>query len=190
MNKRREDFKNLHRTLRGGDTREDGMVFLGYQIGSKDFETWVSKNRYNKEVKRLQDYNKTQERRDYARRYERKRRGECSLHRIRGHVRHRVWLALDSKGYKRKSKTEETLGCSYEEFYKHFEDQFTDGMSWDRLDEIHHDHVLPLSAANTEEELMALAHHRNIQPLWAKDNLIKGDKYCPKELKKYLTKYL
>ena len=50
-------------------------------------------------------------------------------------------------------------------------------MSWDNygLYGWHIDHKVPLSLAKTEEELLKLCHFSNLQPLWAKDNLKKGD---------------
>ena len=68
------------------------------------------------------------------------------------------------------------LGCTQEEFKIHIESQFTEGMSWDRLSEIHIDHILPISSAQTIEELYKLNHYTNLQPLWAKDNLSKYNK--------------
>ena len=68
------------------------------------------------------------------------------------------------------------LGCTQEEFKIHIENQFTEGMSWDRLSEIHIDHIVPISSAQTIEELYKLNHYTNLQPLWAKDNLSKYNK--------------
>jgi len=93
-------------------------------------------------------------------------------------------------GFNKKSKTAEILGCSFDEFHRHIESQFTDDMSWSRFDEIHIDHRLPLSAANTEEEILVLNHHRNLQPMWAAQNIAKSDSYCPDELAAYFKKHL
>ena len=38
----------------------------------------------------------------------------------------------------------------------------------------HIDHIIPLSSAKSEDELIALSHYTNLQPLWAMDNLKKG----------------
>jgi hypothetical protein len=77
----------------------------------------------------------------------------------------------------KKFTTTEIIGCDYESFKIYFESLFTEGMSWDKLGyEIHIDHIIPLSSAKTEDDLYKLNHYTNLQPLWAKDNLIKGSK--------------
>lgn len=77
----------------------------------------------------------------------------------------------------KKFTTTEIIGCDYDSFKIYFESLFTEGMCWDKLgSEIHIDHIIPLSSAKTEDELYKLNHYTNLQPLWAKDNLIKGCK--------------
>ena len=49
-------------------------------------------------------------------------------------------------------------------------------MNWNNQGEWHIDHIIPLASASTEEELLKLCHYRNLQPLWAKDNLEKQAK--------------
>ena len=70
------------------------------------------------------------------------------------------------------------MGCSYQDFIIYLEQKFTDGMSWDNygLYGWHIDHIIPLSSATDELSLEKLCHYTNLQPLWAKDNLSKGDK--------------
>ena len=39
------------------------------------------------------------------------------------------------------------------------------------------DSIIPLSSAVNKEELKILCNYLNLQPLWVKDNLEKGNKY-------------
>ena len=60
---------------------------------------------------------------------------------------------------------------------EYIEQKFTEGMCWNLVGkEIHIDHIIPLSSANTEEDIYKLCHYTNLQPLWAKDNLSKSNK--------------
>jgi hypothetical protein len=69
------------------------------------------------------------------------------------------------------------VGCTPEFLKEHIEKQFTKGMTWELVGKhIHIDHIIPLSSAKTEEEVYKLCHYTNLQPLWAEDNLKKGDK--------------
>jgi hypothetical protein len=55
-------------------------------------------------------------------------------------------------------------------------DLFTEKMNWDNYGKWHVDHIIPLSSANTEEEIYKLCHYTNLQPLWAEDNIKKSNK--------------
>jgi len=86
--------------------------------------------------------------------------------------------------YRKKNKTEVMLGIPFALFKIYIESKFTKGMKWENLlnGEIHLDHKIPLSSAKTEEELVALCHYTNLQPLWAKDNMAKSDKIFPTQM--------
>lgn len=73
-------------------------------------------------------------------------------------------------------KTQEIVGCTFEELKLHIENQFTEGMTWENYgtDGWHIDHVKPLAMANTKEEIIASNHYTNLQPMWQLDNLKKG----------------
>ena len=73
------------------------------------------------------------------------------------------------------------LGYSADDLKTHLETQFADGMSWDNMSEWHIDHIRPVASFNFDstehpdfKKCWAL---NNLQPLWAKDNLRKGDKW-------------
>ena len=78
----------------------------------------------------------------------------------------------------KKFSTCEILGCDYKTFKQHIENQFEEGMTWDNYGQFgwHYDHIIPVSSAETEEELYKLNHYTNFQPLWWYDNLSKSDK--------------
>lgn len=80
------------------------------------------------------------------------------------------------RGKNRSKRSEEIVGLSWEKFKIYLETKFLVGMTWANYGEWHIDHVIPLCSANNQKELEKLFHYTNCQPLWAKDNLSKGDK--------------
>lgn len=57
------------------------------------------------------------------------------------------------------------------------ESLFEDGMSWDNHGEWHIDHIKPVSLFNPKEKASVVNSLKNLQPLWAHENLSKGNKY-------------
>lgn len=49
-------------------------------------------------------------------------------------------------------------------------------MTWENHGEWHIDHIVPLDLGNNEEEILQLNYYKNLQPLWAKENISKGNK--------------
>jgi hypothetical protein len=84
--------------------------------------------------------------------------------------------SITRQGYRKTSKSKQILGCDYIELKQHLESKFTEGMNWDNYGKWHIDHIYPSSLAETEEEIIRLNHFTNLQPLWAEDNIRKGNK--------------
>ena len=87
--------------------------------------------------------------------------------------------AYKAKSFKKDTKTQELLGCTYTEFIKYIEEQFEPWMTcenygkcisgvpkvgWDI------DHITPLAAAQTVEDLKSLCHYKNLRPLCSNYN--------------------
>lgn len=89
-------------------------------------------------------------------------------------IRRLIQMSLSAGGYGKKSSTLRILGCDFSEFKAHIESLFMPGMTWDNRTEWHLDHYIPVSFANTEDEVLRLNHYSNLRPLWAKDNLRKN----------------
>ena len=111
-----------------------------------------------------------------AKEYDTQKRLEDPFFKTVGNIRNRTRWALKN-GYSKSKHTAELIGCSWEDLRHYLENQFVDGMTWDNnaMKGWHVDHIIPLSSAKTLEELESLCHYTNLQPLWALDNLRKGD---------------
>lgn len=81
-------------------------------------------------------------------------------------------------GQTKKSKTYDILGYNSKDLKRHLESLFTDGMSWDNYGEWHIDHIVPVSwwLKNDVTDPAMINSLINLQPLWAKDNMLKSDK--------------
>ena len=140
-----------------------------------------SKNRYeenkesiseNKKVWRENNNDKINE---YRREYQKNRLSKDPLYKLSSSIRNRIGLSFKRNGYTKNSSTYEILGCSFEDFKLYLQDLFKDGMSWENQGEWHLDHIIPVSSAQTEEEIIKLNHYKNFQPLWAIDNIKKSN---------------
>jgi len=91
-------------------------------------------------------------------------------------IRNVLYNFLKNKGYTKKSKSIDILGCSYEDFKLYLETKFESWMNWqnygnpvDGLIEPNKtwdiDHIIPISSAINEDELLKLNHYTNLQPL-------------------------
>jgi hypothetical protein len=138
-----------------------------YYEANKDKINKVNKDYFNRNRKRLINI-----REDNIK----KRKKNDSLFKVTYNTRRLIRGCFRNKGYTKKSKTYQILGCTYKEFKEHLERQFTKGMTWENYGEWHLDHIYPVSLAENEEELVKLNHYTNFQPLWAEENLKKSNK--------------
>ena len=147
----------------------------------KYLEEYRAKRRIYEKKKRESMSAKEKEERNRKRRE--RERGDPLLI-IKNRIRCRTKGAIRAMNIRKKSSTHEMLGCSWLTLKSHLEKRFSKGMTWDNIGRWHIDHIIPLSSARTEKELIRLAHFSNLQPLWAKDNLVKNDSIvdCQPEL--------
>lgn len=125
----------------------------------------------------------------YNNNYKKERRKNDSLYKLKGNIGNLIRDAFAKNGYKKNSHTYEILGCSYEEFKSHIENQWSlsynldeNGniwMNWKNYGKYKNDtfnygwdldHIIPISSANSENIIYELNNHKNIQPLCSKIN--------------------
>jgi hypothetical protein len=117
--------------------------------------------------------------------YRNKRKQSDPLYKLSVSLRSMISTTIKNNGYKKLSKTELILGCSFDFLKKHLESQFQHWMSWDNYGlyngELNYgwdiDHIVPLSSALNENDLLKLNHYSNLKPLCSYNNrYIKKDK--------------
>jgi hypothetical protein len=85
------------------------------------------------------------------------------------------------RGNPKADTSKKLLGCTKEEFIKHIESKFVEGMTWENYGYYgwHIDHIRPCASFDMSdpEQQRQCFHYTNLQPLWMKDNLFKKDKY-------------
>lgn len=90
--------------------------------------------------------------------------------------RRRLNRSLSLIGVRKTRSSLEFLGCTFEEFVGYIESRFKGGMSWDNRSEWEIDHIIPISSAKTEADVIRLSHYTNLQPLCGSENRRKSNK--------------
>lgn len=102
-------------------------------------------------------------------------------YRLKSNVSRRIRYSLTINGLTKKNKTSDILGCSLEDFKSYIESKFESWMTWENMGnpkdgilEINKtwdiDHIIPISSAKTESDILKLNHHSNLQPLCSYTN--------------------
>lgn len=118
--------------------------------------------------------------------YRKMKKNTDPIYRLHQIISAMIRKSLNYSGFKKNSRTHDILGCSFEEFKIYLESKFEDWMTWENRGlyngELKYgwdiDHIIPLSTAETEEDVIKLNHYTNLQPLCSKFNRdIKKDNY-------------
>ena len=110
--------------------------------------------------------------------YRTERRKTDPMFKLQDNLRNRLHRAV-RHDYKSGSAVFD-LGCTITELKQHLESKFQEGMTWENwgVHGWHIDHIIPLASFDLtdREQFSKACHYTNLQPLWAKDNLSKGDR--------------
>lgn len=147
-----------------------------YRDNNQDtISNWFENNKEHRKVYKKEYANKNKK----IRNNKRKQRKETdTLYKISENMRARISTIFRNKKFTKRSKTFEILGCSFDEFKVYLELKFEIWMSWTNHGlyngELNYgwdiDHIIPISLAKTEEEIVKLNHYTNLQPLCSKVN--------------------
>jgi len=171
--------------FRKDKTKFDGLYSsckeckLKWRRENKELTNFTNKRAREKRIEKHRQYNLLYSKNNREKINKRmiEKRNTDYIFKLKSLIRSRVWNFLNYNNITKKNKTFDIVGCSPQFLKEYLENKFTEGMSWNLMGQyIHIDHIIPLSSAKNEEEVFKLFHYTNLQPLWAKDNIIKSNK--------------
>ena len=162
-----------------------------YYLNSKDKIKQKTKQYYLGNKDKIKNYQKEYKKKNWDKIKKRNRPGNLAYvkkrykndpaYRILINSRQRLGKFLRKKKINKNNTTLELIGCTPRELRIHIEKQFLPGMTWEnyRWNVWHIDHKKPISLAKNMNDLirLKLIHYTNLQPMWAKDNIKKSNKY-------------
>lgn len=97
-------------------------------------------------------------------------------------LRNSINIVLKNVNIKKTQRLNKIIGCNLDTLKMHIEKQFKGKMSWKNKSEWHIDHIVPINYFIKnyyyfDEDIQRISfHYSNLQPMWAKENIIKSDK--------------
>jgi len=149
-------------------------IYKEYRKNNKEKIDKYQKEYRENHKKESKEYNKNHK--EKRNEYQNNRKKTDINYKLAYNLRNRLNKAL--KGNYKSGSAVKDMGCSIIELKIHLERQFKKGISWDNYGKWHIDHVKPLASFNLSDrnEFLEACHYTNLQPLWAKENMSKGDK--------------
>jgi hypothetical protein len=158
----------------------------GFQINCKSCAKKIIKDFYHKnidkEIERKKKYRSTESYKINNKKYESEYKNKRKIKR-KENIKIRLGSVLRDmiqrclKGEKKETRTFKLLGYDTVKLKQRIECQFSEGMSWSNYGQWHIDHKKPISKFKDGSNISVINALSNLQPLWAKDNLSKGNKF-------------
>ena len=111
--------------------------------------------------------------------YNKNRKSIDPLYKLTCSIRTLINMSIRNKGYTKRSKTFQILGCTFDVFKEYLEQQFEPWMTWGNKGLYEKDkynigwdidHIQPCCSAKTEVDIITLNHYTNFRPLCSKIN--------------------
>ena len=163
------------------NTEKTSLRRKEYYEQNAEKENLRSKEWYQQNVEKKKAHSKAHSKENRGKINERlkKRYANDPLYKLSRTIRSHAQRLSNAVKQKKERRSLEYLGCTLEEFKAHIESQWEEGMCWENhaVDGWHLDHKKPIDwfVKNSDDPYEA-NHYTNFQPLWAKDNMSKGNK--------------
>ena len=191
-NKKNKDFRLSQKKSRLKYYKKNKEKILNYQkeFRNKNKKLIAKRNKNwrinNKEKKKKIDQNYRIKNRKklsaqkllWAQKIGRKRRRNNPQTRMRDNLSKRLNKILKERKIIKSQKMQNLIGCSSKKLFEHLSKLFKPSMKWENYGKWHVDHIIPCSSfdlTNVKEQKICF-NYKNLQPLWAIENLKKSDK--------------
>jgi hypothetical protein len=158
---------------------KENNIYEDIKINKKEYYNF-NKEKINQRRKIIR-YNNIEQVRHYHRNYWTEKCKNDVIFKLAKNARETIRQAFIRGGYKKDSKTENIIGCSFEYLLEHIQKQFQPWMTWDNQGKYNGefnfgwdiDHIEPLfpeGIKRSPEDIIRLNHYTNLQPLCSKIN--------------------
>lgn len=129
--------------------------------------------------KQSSEYAKRPEVRERVRNQIRERLKNDPVFIIKTRLRTRFYQYIKRGLAKKQVKTSQLIGCDWKYLKNHLEKKFEKGMTWKNFGKWHIDHIKPMSHFDLMKvkDQYLCCNYKNLQPMWATENLSKGNRY-------------
>jgi len=174
MCKCKKPLSNFSKNMRN----KDGLQYECKKCQSEYLNSWQKKNSCSHKKYQAEWRKKNPEKVRESKIKYRKKMSKKIKYRLNQRMTTRVRFSL--KNSKSGRKWELLVGYTVNQLKINIENKFITGMSWENMGEWHIDHKIPISAFNFSDvndiDFKRCWALKNLQPLWAKDNLSKHKK--------------
>lgn len=156
-----------------------------YQLNKDKKKKYYESNKNRIKLRKKEYYKINKEKIKEYRKINKNRFRKHDQNRLKIDIQYKISKTLRSrlntaiKGNYKSGSAIRDLGCSVGELKIYLESKFQPGMTWENwgVNGWHIDHIKPLVSFDltNREELLKAVHYTNLQPLWARDNIIKKD---------------
>ncbi len=147
---------------------------LKYQKSKKGAKKLLNYNRSKKSKESRKKYNQSEKGRSWWKKHRKK-----INYKLAANMRKTLSVALSENRIIKSKKTLDLLGCTIVKLKKYLKNKFKEGMTFENYGKWHIDHIKPITAFDLSDvsQQKECFNYKNLQPLWAKENIRKSNKY-------------
>jgi len=180
-----QPISNFYRFQRKGKRYKQGKYISAYckvcmRTIQKEYRSREEVKKRNAIRSREWQLNNADKVREYNREYKKEWR-KNPVNKLQSNISSIVSKSMKEENIYKNDSFWQIICYTIGELKEHIEKQFTEGMNWDNYGKWHLDHIKPKSLFEIkefgDEQFMECWSLENLQPLWASDNISKGNKY-------------